>query len=123
MRRFGVSLPREVAEFLDRLSQELGVTRSQVISEALQNYMAYAKTHESDGHTCFGVTLALARDTGAIEDILEQSKKIIINYNHIHMDNKCLLILVLRGDGEEVARLNAQIAQRAETYRYIPLDQ
>lgn len=123
MRRFGVSLPKEVADVLDRLSRELGVTRSQVVLEALQNYIAHAKAHGADGHTCFGVALALAQDLGSVEDLLEQFRKIIVNYSHIHMDDRCLLILVLKGSGEEVARLSAQMAHRAETYRYIPLDQ
>lgn len=118
-----MSLPREVADVLDRLSQELGVTRSQVVLEALQNYIAHAKAHGTDGHTCFGVALALAQDLGSVEDLLEQFRKIIVNYSHIHMDDRCLLILVLKGSGEEVARLSAQMAHRAETYRYIPLDQ
>ena len=39
MRRLGVSLPDEIAELMDKVSAERGVKKSQLIAEALKEYI------------------------------------------------------------------------------------
>jgi CopG family nickel-responsive transcriptional regulator len=47
VKRFGVSLPQELAEAIDKISQETGATRSEVVAAALQEYLASASLWRS----------------------------------------------------------------------------
>ncbi|MEZ0319967.1 MAG: CopG family ribbon-helix-helix protein [Pyrobaculum sp.] len=121
MKRFGVSLPKEVAYEVDKVSEELGVTRSELVANALQQYLESRRNHSDPSHQCLGVLLALSDADLEIGDMVEESKSLIVAYTHMHVDGKCLTILVLKGGIAEIERLTLEVSKRAHMARYIPL--
>jgi CopG family nickel-responsive transcriptional regulator len=121
MRRFGISLPRELAEAVDRISQETGATRSEVIAAALWEYLETRKDHKKPGHQCIGVVAAVTDTFSDVGDAIEVNKTHIVAYTHVHIEGRCLTIVVVRGDGSQIERLALEVAKRARLARYVPL--
>lgn len=121
MKRFGVSLPKEVAKEVDKMSQDMGVTRSEIVAAALQEYLEARKDHSDTAHQCLGVVLAISDSFSDIGEIIEDNRGSIVAYTHLHVDGKCLTIAVVRGSGTEVERLNLAMSKKAQLTRYVPL--
>ncbi|AAL63889.1 CopG family ribbon-helix-helix protein [Pyrobaculum aerophilum] len=122
MKRFGVSLPKQVAEEVERLSQEIGVTRSEIVAAALQEYLESRRDHVKPEHNCMGIVLALSSSFSDIGEIIESYKPFIVAYTHLHVEGKCLTITVVRGDGGEVEKMVLEMGRRAQVIRYVPLE-
>lgn len=121
MRRFGVSLPKEVAEALEKLSKELGVTRSEVVASALVEYLEARRSHSEAGHQCLGVLLALSDGFIDLGDITEENRDAIVAYTHLHIEGKCLTVAVVKGDGVKIEKLTISLSKNASVVRYVPL--
>ena len=121
MKRFGVSLPREVADEVDKVSEELGVTRSELVANALQQYLESRRNHSEPFHQCLGVLLALSDATLEVGDMVEENKSSILAYTHMHVNGKCLTILVVKGSGAEVEKLTLKLSQKAHMAKHVPL--
>lgn len=119
MKRFGVSLPTELAEAVDKLSQELGVTRSDVVANAVQEYLEARKSHAD--HECIGVVLALADDMSDLGDVIEGNRDYLLAYTHMHVEGKCLAIAVVKGNGGQLQRIAMELSKKAQVVRYTPL--
>jgi len=121
VKRFGVSLPKEVAEEVEKMSQDMGVTRSEIVAVALQEYLEARRGHADAAHECLGVVLAVSDSFSDIGEIIEDNKGHIVAYTHLHVDGKCLTIAVVRGSGSEIERLSLAMSRKAQLTRYVPL--
>ncbi|ACB40211.1 CopG family ribbon-helix-helix protein [Pyrobaculum neutrophilum] len=121
MKRFGVSLPRDVADKVDRISQEMGVTRSEVVATALQEYLEARRSHAEPGHQCLGVVMALTDAFSEIGDVIEENKAHIVAYTHLHVEGRCLTIAVVKGAADQIEKLTLEVAKRSKISRYVPL--
>ena len=52
MRRLGISLPDDIAELIDEVCSERGVKRSQLIAEALRDYVVRHHSEKLRGEGC-----------------------------------------------------------------------
>jgi transcriptional regulator, CopG family len=121
VKRFGVSLPKEVAEAVEKLSQEAGVTKSEVVAAALQEYIEARKDHREPGHQCLGVVMAVTDTFSDVGDAIEENKPHIVAYTHLHVEGRCLTIVVVRGEGSQIEKFTLQVAKKAKLMRYVPL--
>jgi CopG family nickel-responsive transcriptional regulator len=117
-RRFGVSIPEDLASELDDVSRECGVDRSSVVASALGNYIASIK-HYKKRHNCLGVCLAITK--GELGLSLEEFKDVIISYQHSHTDNTCVNIFLLRGDSEKILKLYYKLEKNCLRTILVPL--
>ncbi len=118
-KRFGVSVPMDLAVQLDELADKLGVDRSSLVVEALRTYI-HDHMHILKPHKCMGVMIS----TGIIKDlgkIIENYRDIIIAYNHYHVDGKCIVTMIVSGDSSRIQSLSADLLSRKCMVRYIPL--
>jgi len=121
VKRFGVSLPQELAEAIDKISQETGATRSEVVAAALQVYLEMQKDHKKPGHQCLGVVMAITDAFSDVGDAIEENKAHIVAYTHLHVEGRCLTFAVVKGDGDQIEKLTLEVARRAKLTRYVPL--
>lgn len=117
MRRFGVSIPESLAEDLDRLSKILGVSRSEVVREALRVYLN-EYSHYTMKHECCGIIVTVSSGSlGVVEDY----KDIINNYTHVHLEGRCINSFLVSGDSERIAEFHSKLLSICGHVRYIPL--
>ncbi len=117
MRRFGVSIPENLANDLDRLSRTLGVSRSEIVREALRAYLSEF-SHYLTEHDCCGIIATIS--TGVL-DVVEEYKDIISNYTHVHVGNSCVNSFLVFGNSERIAEFHKKLLSVCEHVRYIPL--
>ncbi|MGC8582784.1 MAG: CopG family ribbon-helix-helix protein [Thermoproteus sp.] len=122
MKRFGVSLPDDLAQEVDRISQELGVTRSAVVAQAVSNFVQTYSQHLRDGHRCLGAILSLAEGMEIVSEIMEEYKDLIANYSHMHIGDKCLSVFVVYGDGKRVGEFLMGLSEKAVKTLFTPLE-
>ena len=122
MKRFGVSLPEELALEVDRISRELGVTRSAVVAQAVSTYVQLYSQHLKEGHVCLGAVLSLAEGVEVVGQIMEQYKDLIANYSHIHIGDRCLSVFVVHGDGRRIGEFLVGLSEKAVKTLFTPLE-
>lgn len=122
MKRFGISLPEELAVEVDKISRELGVTRSAVVAQAVSAFVQLYSKHLKEGHLCLGAILSLAESTEAVGHIMEQYKDLIASYSHIHIGDRCLSVFVVHGDGRRVGEFLMGLSERAVKTLFTPLE-
>ncbi len=122
MKRFGVSLPEELVLEVDRISKELGVTRSAVVAQAVSAFVQMYSQHLREGHTCLGAVLSLVEGVEAIGQIMEQYKDLIANYSHMHIGDRCLSVFVVYGDGKRVGEFLMGLSEKAVRTLFTPLE-
>ncbi len=118
-RRFGVSIPVELAEQLDLLAERLGVDRSRLVVEALKTYI-HDHLHVLKPHKCIGVMVSMG-SSNSLGRLIEEYRDIIIAYNHYHIGDKCIATLLINGESERIRGLTARLLEDKCSLRYIPL--
>ncbi len=119
MRRFGVSIPDDIAEKLDELAKILGVTRSEIVREALKVYLGDHR-HLSVKHECCGLITAVTvgvKNLNAVEDF----KDVIRSFSHVHVGGYCVNSLIVHGDSERIAMLHRELLKVSDFVRFVPL--
>ncbi len=120
MRRFGISIPEDLAEILDSLAERLGVPRSEIVREALRMYFR-EHAHYITKHRCYGIITVVSegfRHLSTVEDF----KDIVNTFSHIHIDEYCINSFVVSGDSEKIAELHKELLKVCRDVRYIPLE-
>lgn len=117
MKRFGVSIPESLAEDLDRLSKILGVSRSEVVREALKIYLR-EYSHYMKRHECCGIIVTVS---SGVLSVVEDYRDIINNYTHVHLEDKCVDSFLVAGDSERIAEFHSKLLNICDHVRYIPL--
>ena len=117
MKRFGVSIPENLAKDLDRLSRILGVSRSEIVREALRAYLSEF-SHYLTKHDCCGI---IATTSSGVLKVVEDYKDIINNYTHVHVGDSCVNSFLVSGNSERIAEFHKRLLSVCEHVRYIPL--
>ncbi len=96
-RRFGVSLPEELASELDRLAEDSGMERSRIVEEAVR---AYIKDARGGGGLLVLVVVCKSPPGSVIEEVGG-----VISHQHIHADGEdCIDIIVTRAENAGLIR-------------------
>ncbi len=120
-RRFGVSVPEELAASLDALASKLGRDRSSLVAEALRTFI-HDHIHLLEPHRCAGVVVAWSRGGDGLRQKLEEYMDIVKGHMHTHIGGYCVNILVVEGDSERIASLAKDLSSIPGCVaRYIPL--
>lgn len=122
MKRFGVSLPEELAKAVDKLSEDLGTTRSSVIAQAVSAFLAEHAQHLQSGHQCTGAILSLTEGVEAVNEAVEGHKELIANYTHLHLGGRCISVLVVHGDGKRIGEFIVALSERALKTYFAPIE-
>ncbi len=117
-RRFGVSLPEELACELDKISRECGLDRSSVVATALEKYVE-DMSHFKNKHECLGVCIAVTEGEPSLR--LEEFRDIVVSYYHNHTRGVCLNIFVFRGDSNKVLELYYRLGKSSRKTVLVPL--
>ncbi len=105
-KRFGVSLPCNLADQLDQLAKILGTNRSIIVREAVKEYI-HDHMHYMYPHTCCGIIIVSGSiDHEKLFNILEDYHDIIHSFNHVHLDEKCIEIIFVNGDSRKIQELH-----------------
>ncbi len=121
-RRFGISIPEELAQNLDKLAEKLNSNRSEIVHQALREYV-HDHLHYLVPHECRGVIVILGeKEHGKIFDVIEKYHTIICNYNHTHAEEHCISTLIVSGPSNKIAELHRKLCEiPGVKVRYIPI--
>ncbi|KSW11391.1 hypothetical protein CF15_00555 [Pyrodictium occultum] len=120
-RRFGVSLPRAVADELDSLAMKMRVDRSKLVEKALISFLNEYRHYLND-HVCSGVMIIVSSfDAGMVASLLDKYKDIVMTTTHIHLNSHCIEIVVVKGPSERIAEMHSELSSlKGCSVRYIP---
>lgn len=119
-RRFGISIPEDVASDLDILAEKLNVDRSKLVCEAIRTYIR-DHVHYLSPHECYGVITLISNDNIRLLRVIEEFKDIIKEFTHIHIDEKCINALVVSGSSTKIAELHKRLLDIFYNVRFVPL--
>ncbi|MET1160570.1 MAG: CopG family transcriptional regulator [Thermoprotei archaeon] len=120
-KRFGVSIPIELAEELDKLANILACDRSRLVTHALRSIISEYK-HYGKPHHCLGVIIC-TKPIGKTKsmEFVEEFRDIIKSYNHIHVRDLCIELYIVEGDSRRISRLHSKLDKSSNFVKYIPL--
>ena len=110
--RFGVSLDQELLEKFDRLAKEKNYTcRSEAIRDLIRESLVKKEWQEKNREVAGAITLVYDHQqrelVNRLTDIQHDFHRIIISGQHIHLDHKnCLEVIILKGKVAEVVKLS-----------------
>ena len=120
-RRFGVSLPADIADDLDELARLVGSDRSSIVAEALKQFI-HDHLHYMVRHKCMGIIVSVkSRESYSKSSLIDEFENIVKNYIHYHMEGLCIEIFFVMGDSEEIVKLHNKLRKITPHVRYIPL--
>lgn len=120
-RRFGVSLPVDIANDLDELARLMKSDRSSIVAEALRQYI-HDYLHYFNTHTCMGILIAVKlKEAGKPSIVIDEFGEIIKNYTHYHFNHLCIEIFLVMGNSRKIVELHARLRKITPHVRYIPL--
>ncbi|ADI31566.1 CopG family ribbon-helix-helix protein [Staphylothermus hellenicus] len=120
-RRFGVSIPSDIADALDKLAELTGSDRSSIVAEALRTYL-HDHLHYMIPHKCTGFIIVVKKEKNVSPSIvIDKFKDIIQSYNHTHYEGKCIEIFFVSGYSGRIAELDRKLRSMGCSVRYIPL--
>jgi len=121
-RRFGVSVPEDLAGALDRLAEALSADRSRLVSEALR---AFVEDHEHHlaPHECTGLLIVVAASgRSKVPSLLEEFRDVIQGYNHFHTRGLCVEVIFVSGPSARVSALHGAVLKEPGcSVRYVPV--
>lgn len=123
-RRFGVALPSELADELDRVVRNFNISRSAVIEQAVNGFLVEL-THNQKPHVCTGVLIVFSHGHDLIltKNFIDEYRDIIISYSYHHIGTQYIEVLIVHGDSKVIARLYVNVLKSKCRCRYIPLEQ
>jgi CopG family nickel-responsive transcriptional regulator len=108
LKRFGVSIPDDLLNKLDRLADKKGYSnRSEVIRDLIRDRFVEKEWELGDKEVVGTVTLVYNHESHELADKLTDLQhhyhKNIISTTHIHLDeHNCLEVLVVRGKAPKI---------------------
>lgn len=120
-RRFGVSIPNELASELDEFTRLIGSDRSSVVSEALKQYM-YEHRHYEVEHECSGLLICVKRGSRRSRGVdIDEYRDIVKNYMHMHFNDLCIEIYIVSGLSKQISKLHSELRRTTPYVRYYSL--
>lgn len=108
-----VSLSGDELERFDRLVEHFGYdSRSSAVRDALYHFIADHRM-EFGGHVDLVLTLVYAADKGQeqVNDTIHHHEDLIRTSTHHHLDDRCVDVLVVHGEGDSVHGLLDRLTQ------------
>lgn len=108
LKRFGVSIPAELLEKLDRLTRKKGyANRSEAIRDLVRDRFVEEEWETGAKEVVGTVTLVYNHEAHELSDKLTDLQhshfKNIVSATHIHLDaHNCLEVLVVKGKGSKI---------------------
>ena len=107
--RIGISVPDDLLDRFDEIVEEQGYSsRSEVIREAIRNYILHAEwMGELKGDRIGIISIIYSGDrrrpANGIMQVLYENASLILSTFHEYIDgNNCMDLMVLRGDGASI---------------------
>lgn len=121
-RRFGVSIPQNLAEALDKLASRLGVSRSELVALALREFL-HDHSHYLYKHECTGVIILVGseKQRRKVESLLESYRDIVRAYLHAHTEGECIEVIIVKGCSVRISTLHRKLVETGCKPRFIPL--
>ena len=112
--KFGISLPRELAELLDGICSAFGISRSELIRSAVSEHI-HEYAHVLRSHPCLGVVVAYG--SRCVEDWGGLAKA----YACAEARGMRISVAVVEGVNEAVAELVNRLVRSGFETRYVPI--
>lgn len=118
-KRFGVSVPHELADYLDQAVVSTGRDRSSIVAKAIQEYL-HEDLHDESEHRCTGVLIycgeVLSKDLyiGELSSVIKGSCSMVLAGGRV-------TVLFVEGNYSQIRCLRRKLAETAVLTRYIPL--
>ena len=122
-RRFGVSIPEDLAHKLDTLAEIMGIDRSSLVGKAVENLVEEYE-HYVREHICQGVMVIVQGDNAIrprLSELLEEYSDIVLLSFHYHVGGRCLEVAVVKGFSRRIAEMHSRLEKIGCKVRYIPL--
>lgn len=121
-RRFGVSIPSDLADDLEKLAKALGTDRSSIVRDALREYI-HDHMHYLVPHECSGVMILMGNiDHERLHRVIEEFRDIIHSYNHTHVAGICIEILIVSGPSPRITLMHRTLVEtKGCIVRYVPI--
>jgi len=120
-KRFGVSLPSELAYKLDEIANLIGSDRSSIVAEALNQYI-HEHEHYMSEHECAGAIISVSPQDAHSEIIaIDEFRDIVKHYAHYHVENMCIELFIVVGSSERILQLHNRVRKISPYVRFIPL--
>ncbi len=119
--RFGISIPAELSKRIKELADKRGVTRSEVVTEIVRNYVNDLE-HENMPHHCSGVMIVVKKEVEiSLESLYETFKEIITGYTHQHVGDLCVNVVFVSGSSQRIENLSRSLNSCGCFTRFLPL--
>ena len=113
--RFGVSMASQLLSRFDGLIEEQGYSsRSEAVRDLVRDRLVEADWEAGTGKVVGAIVLVYDHDMRLLgdrmTDLQHQLGHLVISSMHVHLDDRdCLEVVAVKGPGEEVRRLAAQL--------------
>lgn len=125
-RRFGVSIPSEIADEVNRIATAQSRDRSAIIADAIEEYLHTAQHLVKVEHICKGAVLVYERSTGSrgllrIPSMLERYGKVVVGYSFLRAGDDALFIALVKGESDLLAQIINELSRSFRSVKYIPI--
>lgn len=114
-KRFGVSIPDDLLNKLDRLARKKGYSnRSEAIRDLIRNQFVKEEWGKKGKEVVGTVTLVYSHDAHELAekltDLQHSHYKNIVSTTHIHLDkHNCLEVLIVKGKSQKVKEIGDKL--------------
>ncbi len=124
-KRFGVSVNEPSAKMLDALCSLLGVSRSRVVEEAIEEYLSRYQ-HLASRHHCIGVFIVAGpvEGCGSVDTarrVVAEFGEVVKAHLHMHESGYCVEVLMVSGDSSKIRTLYSRLKGSGRRVMFVPL--
>lgn len=125
-KRFGVSIPSEIAEEVNKLAMAQSKDRSAIIADAIEEYLHRAQHLIKVEHICKGAVLVYERSAKSrsllrIPSMLERYGEVVIGYSLLRTGEGALFVALVKGESDVLAQIIDELSKSFESVKYIPI--
>lgn len=121
-KRFGISLPGEIASQLDMLASSYSASRSKLVEDAIVEYL-HSEKHLHTPHKCRGVFIALGKEpdiASVVRKVERFCRVVFANIIGVWEDTK-LLIVGIEGSSADLVEARKELFKDFSEVKYVPL--
>jgi Ribbon-helix-helix protein, copG family. len=121
-KRFGISIPADVADQLEMTAYSTGSDRSSIVAKALEQYL-HEDLHKDVEHSCSGIIVCYGV---LLLDVIrnEQYFKVVKTMCTVNLSGGQVTVLFVEGSFKDIMALRKSIVRKTRKpiiTRYIPL--
>lgn len=120
-KRFGVSIPADVANQLELVANTMGSDRSSIVAKALEEYL-HEDLHKDTEHVCSGIIIYYGKLLPG--DVKDEHFKVMKTMCSVKLHGGHVTVLFVEGSYRDIISLKKIItksAKKSVLTRYIPL--